>query len=426
MQDPLITIAIPTRERAETLASALKTLTSQVTEDCEFLVSDNASADETQEVVSRITDPRVRYVRLPSRGSMSSNFDLALSHARGKYISYLGDDDGFTPGSLEYLSKLCRLHQPDAISWSEGLFRWPGVDGDFPAQKLVFNNDLFRIKTNAIRPLWQLGLLRWGYCPIVYGGLVRIEILNRLRGSDGKFFQSEIPDVYSTAVLMDSLKEYLYVDCSLSIFGFSKKSNAASYISRNVSGADDPLAKFKKEFERPAHPRFSGAALKSDHAPIYECLLRTNDLKNRSGSLWFDAFWHLRIARSLSKRAEPYRSHALAELSQSAPRPYLRALVNLYPREKTNVATVAAVDVPGEESPHPTIYDLCNAAGQFHQRLGIARSLQPTTEVNTILDAISFRKFILSRPAITDLSTNAEEPPATRARVRHREVQSCS
>ncbi len=100
--------------------------------------------------------------------------------------------------------------------------------------------------------------------------------------------------------------------------------------------------------------------------------------------------------------------------------------MNLYAREKTNGASVAAVDVAGEESPHPTIYDLCNAAGQFHQRLGIARSLQPTTEVNTIFDGISFREFILSRPAITDLSTSAEEPPATRARVRHREVQSCS
>jgi hypothetical protein len=47
MQDPLITISIPTRERANALAYILKTLTSQVTEDCEFLVYDDAVAAHT-------------------------------------------------------------------------------------------------------------------------------------------------------------------------------------------------------------------------------------------------------------------------------------------------------------------------------------------------------------------------------------------
>jgi glycosyltransferase involved in cell wall biosynthesis len=404
MQGPLITIAIPTRERADTLASTLKTLTSQATEDCEFLVSDNASADNTQEVVSAIEDPRVRYVRLPSRGSMSSNYDFALSHARGKYISFLGDDDGFTPGSLEYLSQLCRLHEPDAISWSEGSFRWPGVEGDGPPQRLFFNTNLFRIKTSSIRPFWQLGMLRWGYCPIVYGGLVRTDKLNSLRGRDGKFFQSEIPDVYSSAVLIENLKEYLYADFSLSVFGYSKKSNAASYFSRNVSEAGDALSNFKNEFERPAHPKFSAVTLKSDHAAVYECLLRANDLKQRTSSAWFDAFWHLRIARSLSKRKEPYRSHALEELSRSAPRLYLRALVNLYARENADGAAVAATDIPSDESPYYNIADLCDAAGQFFQDQGTTRALEPTAQVNTIFDAISFRKLILSRLAITDLS----------------------
>jgi glycosyltransferase involved in cell wall biosynthesis len=405
MQDPLITIAIPTRERAETLAHTLKTLTSQAVEDCEFLVSDNASADDTQTVVSGINDPRVRYVRLPSRGSMSSNFDLALSHARGKYVSFLGDDDGFTPGSLEYLSRLCHLHEPDAISWGQGSFRWPGVEGAGPAQRLFFSNQLFRVKTSSVRPLWQLGMLRWVYCPVVYGGLVRTDILNGLRGNDGNFFQSEIPDVYSSAVLMDSLKEYLYLDFSLSVFGYSKKSNAASFFSRNVGGTDDALLKFKNELERPPHPKFSAVTLKSDHAAIYECLLRTNDLKRRESSFWFDAFWYLRIARSLSKRQEPYRSHALAELGRSAPSSYLRALVNLYPRAKADAAAAPIINIPAAESQYRSIDAFCDAAGQFAQKQGIAPALEPTAEVKTISDAFSFRKFVLNRQPVTDLSS---------------------
>ena len=72
MQDPLITIK----------------------EDCEFLVSDNASTHETPEVVFKIADPRARYFQFPSQDSMNSKYGLTISHARGKYINFLGDDDG--------------------------------------------------------------------------------------------------------------------------------------------------------------------------------------------------------------------------------------------------------------------------------------------------------------------------------------------
>lgn len=404
MQQPLITICIPTRERAETLAHTLRTLTSQNYPDCEFLVSDNASGDATQEVATTTNDPRVRYVRLPARGSMSSNYEFALSHARGKYISFLGDDDGFTPGSLEYLSKLCQRHAPDAISWSGGSFRWPGVEADGPAQRLFFGGDIVRIRTDAVRPLWQLGMLRWGYGPIVYGGLVRTEVLNSLKGGDNRFFQSEIPDVYSTAVLMKQLKEYIYTNYSISVFGYSKKSNAASYFSRQIGSADDALQKFESEFERPPHPKFSAATLKSDHAAIYECLLRANDLSHQESSLLFDAFWHLRIARSLNKREEPYRSHALNELSRSAHNPYLKALVKIYPRAKTPTTDLPAREKRGDQSPYQTIYEVCKAAGDLFRAQGGSLGLEPTREVSTILDAISFRKFILARKVTTDLS----------------------
>jgi glycosyltransferase involved in cell wall biosynthesis len=402
MEAPLITIAIPTRERAETLVSTLKTLTSQVSDDCEFLISDNASNDQTQQVVARISDPRIRYVRLPARRSMSSNFEFALSHARGKYISFLGDDDGFIPGALEYLCRLCRRHDPDAVSWSEGGYRWPGVEGndDGPPQSLVLADEMFLVDTCAVRPLWQLGILRWGFCPIIYGGLVRVDSLNSLRGGDGRFFQSEMPDVYSSAILIDSLERYFYVNQSLSIFGFSKKSNAASYLSQQLGGAVDPLAQFQSELERPPHPKFSGITLRTDHAAIYECLLRTNDLKGRKKSLWFDAFWHLRIARSLSRSGqEPYRSRALSEFKRATSDPLLRCLIGIYDHKRP---TSRSTYYPKMQNKYPTIFEICEATGRAARARGLLRTIEPTAEVKTFFDAIAFRRFVLHQTK-TDL-----------------------
>jgi glycosyltransferase involved in cell wall biosynthesis len=394
MEAPLLTIAIPTRERAETLVSTLRTLTSQDTDNCEFLVSDNASNDQTQQVVSAISDPRVRYVRLPTRRSMSYNYEFALSHARGKYISYLGDDDGFIPGSLEYLTRICRRHDPDAVSWSEGGYRWPGVeaDNDGLPQSLIFTNEIFRIDTAAVRPLWQLGILRWGFCPIIYGGLVRVDTLNRLRGSNDQFFQSELPDVYSAAILMDSIQRYFYVNLSLSVFGFSKKSNAASYLSQRLSGTD-ALAQFQAELERPPHPKFSAFTLRTDHAAIYEGLLRANDLKGRKKSVLFDAFWHLRIARSLSRLTqEPYRSQALSEFKRATRNPYLKFLVGIYNHKKRALHSIYCAKL---QDKYPTIFDICDVAGRFAASRGLLQKIEPTAEVRTIFDAIAFRRVVL-------------------------------
>src|ERR1035441_9201470 len=102
---PFISVLVPTRERCETLHYALKTLCDQDFPDVEFIVSDNFSNDDTAGVVKRFDDPRIRYIRTPRRLSMTENFCFALGHARGTYVTILGDDDGFTPGALSVLAK---------------------------------------------------------------------------------------------------------------------------------------------------------------------------------------------------------------------------------------------------------------------------------------------------------------------------------
>jgi glycosyltransferase involved in cell wall biosynthesis len=83
---PFISVLVPTRERSETLYFALKTLCAQDFADAEFIVSDNASEDDTASIVAGFKDPRVRYIRTPKRVSMTSNFNFAIEHARGTYV----------------------------------------------------------------------------------------------------------------------------------------------------------------------------------------------------------------------------------------------------------------------------------------------------------------------------------------------------
>lgn len=98
---PLVTIAIPTYNRAAFLAGAVDSALKQTYRHLEVLVLDNCSTDNTRETVSAINDPRVRYIRNESNLGMTGNFNRSLELFRGDYWVFLPDDDRLLPGYCE-------------------------------------------------------------------------------------------------------------------------------------------------------------------------------------------------------------------------------------------------------------------------------------------------------------------------------------
>ena len=78
MNEPKVTVIIPTRERRETLEKSLLTVTSQNYDNLQIIVSDNFSHDRTEEFVRSVKDERLRYLNTGARISMSANWEFAL------------------------------------------------------------------------------------------------------------------------------------------------------------------------------------------------------------------------------------------------------------------------------------------------------------------------------------------------------------
>jgi glycosyltransferase involved in cell wall biosynthesis len=89
---PRFTIGIPTYNRANFLKRSLACALDQTHSDVEIIVSDNASPDDTSEVVKSFGD-RVRYHRNPTNLGATANFERALELASGDFFSWLQDDD---------------------------------------------------------------------------------------------------------------------------------------------------------------------------------------------------------------------------------------------------------------------------------------------------------------------------------------------
>lgn len=101
LDEPIVTIAIPTFNRARFVEGCVLAALNQSYPHVEVLVSDNASNDETQEVLKRFTDKRLRVVKQKTNIGALQNWNFCLAEAKGKYIVFVPDDDRIAPHMLE-------------------------------------------------------------------------------------------------------------------------------------------------------------------------------------------------------------------------------------------------------------------------------------------------------------------------------------
>jgi glycosyltransferase involved in cell wall biosynthesis len=99
--DPVVTIAIPTFNRALFVKDCVLSALGQSYPHFEVLVSDNASTDETQQVLKQFTDQRLRIVKQKRNIGALQNWNSCLAEAKGKYIVFVPDDDRIAPHMLE-------------------------------------------------------------------------------------------------------------------------------------------------------------------------------------------------------------------------------------------------------------------------------------------------------------------------------------
>jgi glycosyltransferase involved in cell wall biosynthesis len=100
MSTPRVTIALATRNRAAYLRQAIESCLAQTFPDFELLICDNASSDDTPQVVASFSDPRIRHVRNDHDLGMVANWNRCIELARGELIANLCDDDLMLPDRL--------------------------------------------------------------------------------------------------------------------------------------------------------------------------------------------------------------------------------------------------------------------------------------------------------------------------------------
>lgn len=129
---PFLGIVIPTYNRARQLGELLDRLDRELREcdaEVEVLVSDNASQDETAELLqARLrTHPWLRAHRQPENIQARPNIAWLVENApAADYTWIIGDDDLPLPGAVQFIVELLRAQRP---AWLHLPHRWIDLDG---------------------------------------------------------------------------------------------------------------------------------------------------------------------------------------------------------------------------------------------------------------------------------------------------------
>jgi glycosyltransferase involved in cell wall biosynthesis len=224
-------VLLPTRNGGRFLDNCIRSVLSQ-DGDFELVVSDNASDDETPQVIDRWRrDPRLKALRLSSPVTVTENWNAALQAARGDYAVMLGDDDYLLP---DYFSKmdaiLKRNNDPDCVIYNGYSYIAPGSIGGAPcsfyrerhfAYGPEFSRETVldrRLRHEIVEDMYRFNVR----IPLnMQTALIRRDLDGRVAGG---IFQPPFPDHFALNALLLTSDKWVFSPQRLIVVGVSPKS----------------------------------------------------------------------------------------------------------------------------------------------------------------------------------------------------------
>ncbi len=134
-ENPLVSVCIGTYNRGKLLVErSLKSVLRQDYEHLDIVVVGDCCTDNTEDLISKIGDSRIRFVNLPERGvypdfparkwlvAGTATVNHALTLAKGDFITHLDDDDEYTPDRIKKLITFIQDTNADLVwhpFWSQ-------------------------------------------------------------------------------------------------------------------------------------------------------------------------------------------------------------------------------------------------------------------------------------------------------------------
>ncbi|OCA84624.1 glycosyltransferase family 2 protein [Bacillus sp. FJAT-27986] len=112
----MISVIIPTYNRANVISRSIKSVLEQTYRDIELIIIDDNSSDNTDQVISRFNDSRIKYIKLDNNKGACFARNYGVEISKGEYIAFQDSDDYWLPMKLEKQIKFLQENNYDLVS----------------------------------------------------------------------------------------------------------------------------------------------------------------------------------------------------------------------------------------------------------------------------------------------------------------------
>lgn len=238
MSAPVISIIIPTYNRASTLSRAIESVQAQTTSDWELIVVDDGSTDSTPDVLeghaARMGD-RLMVIRQQNCGCSAAR-NRGIEHARGEFLAFLDSDDEFLPHKLARQKELFAAFPQLDFVYSDYSFvdldgqrTSSAFDAKFPIARSVSCNEIAKGLYVAGTELFST--LLQGYFIATIVGMIRRASLGNTRFDNNLSYAEE----WLFFLRLARTRRGGFVDEPLALHHFTEGSLTRSDKARNLT-----------------------------------------------------------------------------------------------------------------------------------------------------------------------------------------------
>jgi len=101
MENSFISVIVPTYNRADLISETIESILDQTYKNFELIIVDDGSTDNTEEVIRKFKDNRIKYIKTDNWGAPARPRNIGIKKAKGEYIAFCDDDDMWDKKKLE-------------------------------------------------------------------------------------------------------------------------------------------------------------------------------------------------------------------------------------------------------------------------------------------------------------------------------------
>ena len=212
---PLVSVVIPSYNHGGYLGRALQSVLDQTYTHWEAFVIDNHSTDNTDEVLSRFPDPRIKVLKIHNNGVIAASRNMGIRAANGAWVAFLDSDDWWTADKLQIC--LSEVHE----------------QADLVYHSLEIITDRSSLCRNRLIKSWQVktpvlvDLLARGNALATSSVMVKTSLLQQLHGLNERPDMAGAEDYNTWLRVAQKSERFRYVNRRLGYYQLHPKGNSS-------------------------------------------------------------------------------------------------------------------------------------------------------------------------------------------------------